>query len=364
MSDLSFIVMQSAEELGKKVNNHLNDLRDTDVDYRIPITESRFENGEGKARIDKSVRDTDLYVLSDVGNYGISYNMRGQQHFMSPDENYADLKRVIAATSGHALRLSVIMPLLYEARQHKRRGRESLDCAEALQEMERLNISNFITFDAHDPGIQNAVPRMPFENFYATGELLLKMYEENFEEMQNLVVIAPDMGAGDRAKVFSEILKCDMGCFYKRRDLSTVVDGKNPIIEHTFLGGDVRGKNALIVDDMISSGTSVLEVAQELKNRGVKKVFICATFALFTSGIEAFKKAYDEDIFDKIYSTNLTYVPLSIKNQEWYAEADCSKLIAEIINTLNKSESVEPFHNRKSEAYKTLSLVRDKKNSY
>lgn len=359
MSNLSFIVMQSAEELGKKVNDHLNELRDTDTDYRIPITESRFENGEGKARIDKTVRDTDLYVLSDVGNYGVSYIMRGQEHIMSPDEHYQDLKRVIAATSGHALRLSVIMPLLYEARQHKRRGRESLDCAEALQEIEKLNINNFITFDAHDPGIQNAVPRMPFENFYPTAEILLKMYEENYNEMQNLVVVAPDMGAGDRARVFSEILKCDMGCFYKRRDLSQVVDGKNPILEHTFLGGNVEGKNALIVDDMISSGSSVLEVAQELKNRGINKVFICATFALFTSGIEAFQEAYDNKLFDKIYSTNLTYVPNSIKELPWYAEADCSYLIAEIINTLNNSQSVEPFHNRKSEAYKKLSLVRN-----
>ena len=358
MSDLSFIVMKSAEELGSKINDHLREIRNTDTDFRIPITESRFENGEGKARVDKSIRDTDLFVLSDIGNYDVSFKMRGREHYMSPDEHFTDLKRVIAASSGHALRLSVITPLLYEARQDKRRGRESLDCAQALQELEHLNICNFITFDAHNPGIQNAVPTMPFENFYPTAEILMQMYQEYPEEMNNIVVIGPDMGAGDRARLYSEILGCDMGCFYKRRDLSKVVDGKNPIIEHTYLGGNIKNKNALIVDDMISSGSSVLEVAEELKNRGVNKVFIATTFALFTSGIEKFEKAYDDGILDKVFSTNLSYVPQHIKDKEWYSDVDCSAMIADIIDTLNKSQSTEPFHNRKSEAYKKLSLIR------
>lgn len=356
--NLKLIVLENAKELGEKINKHLNALRKTKKDYRVSIENARFSNGEGKIKIKESVRSKDVFVISDIGNYSEKYMMRGKVHFMTPDEHYSDIKRVIAAIASHAKRVSLITPLLYESRQHKRKGRESLDCALGLQEIENLGIKNFVTFDAHDPSVSNAVPRMAFDNFYPTSMILETMFKKEKENMENLLVISPDMGALERARYYAEMLGCDVGCFYKRRDLSKVVNGKNPIVEHTYLGSDIKNKNIIIVDDMIASGTSVLDVAKEVKQKGADKVFICTTFALFTEGIEIFEKAYEEKIFDCIYSTNVSYVPKEVKEKIWYTDVDCSKMLAKIINALNTGDSLEPLHYDGKETYKKINSIK------
>lgn len=336
--NLGIIVLESAGELGEKVLSKIN--RD---DAIIKVINDRFNNGEGKITIKGSVRDKDLYILSDVGNYSLKYKMHGFSNCMSPDEHFQDIKRVISATSGHAEKITVIMPLLYQSRQHKRKGRESLDCAMALQELAALGVNNIVTIDAHDPNVSNAIPSIPFDNFYPTNLILKELKKK--ESLNNVIVVSPDMGAMERARYYAEVLKCDVGVFYKRRDLSKLVNGKNPIVEHTYMGGDVTGKNVIVVDDMIASGTSMIEVAKELKERKANKVFLIATFALLTSGTEIFINGYQKQYFDKLYTTNLSYVDDSIKNEIWYEEVDSSKLIVDIIHTLHEKESLEKiFH--------------------
>lgn len=354
IDNLKLIVLENAQELGKLVDNHLRIEREHRDSYIVPIKNPRFSNGEGKAAICESVREKDLFIVADVGNYSCTYKMRGQDHIMGPDEHFTDVKRVIAATSNHANRISLVTPLMYESRQHKRKGRESLDCAMSLQEIESLGIKNFVTFDAHDPSVANAVPKMAFENFYATSNILEVMYATDVENPDNLLVLAPDMGAVERARYYADIIGCEVGCFNKRRDYSCVVDGKNPIIAHDYLGRDMTGKDIIVVDDMIASGGSVLDVAERAKKMGAKRVFISATFALFTEGTDAFERAYEKGIIDRVYSTNLTYVPTSIKNAPWYVDVDSSKKIAEIINNLNRGMSLEPIHHDGNETYEKI----------
>ena len=353
---LKLLVMPNCHTLGESVAKELQRLNKTEESYLIDFVPNRFSNGEGKVKINESVNNTDLYILSDVGNYGISYNYHGNPHFMSPDEHFEDIKRSIAATSGHASKINVIMPLLYESRQHKRKGNESLDCAIALQELENIGVNNIITFDAHDPSVSNAIPRLPFENFYPTHTILEDLIDR--EEIKDLLVISPDMGAMERARYYADMLSCDVGVFYKRRDLSKVVNGKNPIVEHMYMGADPKGKDVIIVDDMIASGGSMLEVAENLKEKGVDKIFLIATFSLFTEGTEKFVEAYNKGLFNKLYSTNLSYVPESITEKEWYHEVDCSKYIALIINTLNKKEDIEGLWNGKK---KIINKIKKKK---
>jgi len=352
MSKMKLVVMNNVSELGNKVNKHLQELNKTNTDYKVKMVSDRFSNGEGKVSIKESVNGTDLYILSDVGNYGISYMMHGKEHFMSPDEHFEDIKRVIAATSGHASKINVIMPLLYEARQHKRRGNESLDCAIALQELERIGVDNIITFDAHDPSICNAIPRLPFENFYPTHTILEELIEN--EDIKDLLVISPDMGAMERARYYADMLGCDVGVFYKRRDLSKVVNGKNPIVEHMYMGADVNGKDVIVVDDMIASGGSMIEVAEHLREKGARNIYLIATFSLFTEGTDKFVQAHEDGLFNKLYSTNLSYVPDEIKNNEWYVDVDCSKYLALIINTFNKKGDIEELWNGKKKIIKKI----------
>ena len=352
--ELKLIVLENAKELGEKVNEHLKRLNGTKKDYIVPIQNSRFSNGEGKIKLEDTVREKDLFIISDVGNYGISYKMHGVQVPMSPDEHFQDIKRVISATSGHAGRINIVMPLLYQARQHKRKGRESLDCAIALQELETLGVSNIITCDAHDPNVSNAIPRLPFENFYPTHIILDTLIEKEKENMKNLLVISPDMGAMERARYYAEMLGCDVGVFYKRRDLSKIVNGKNPIVEHVYMGVDVKDKNIVVVDDMIASGQSMIEVAKEVKEKGAKSVYLIATFTLLTEGTQTFIDAYNAGYFSKLYSTNVSYVPNTIKNSPWYEEVDCSAYIAKMINALNERESLTTLHNDREEVLQKI----------
>lgn len=341
-NDLKLIVLESHKELGDKVNEYLKELRGSKEDFILPIKIDRFNNGEGKVSILETVREKDIYILSDVGNYNITYNMRGFTNHKGPDEHYQDIKRVISAMSGHASKVNVIMPLLYQSRQHKRKSRESLDCAVALRELERLNVNNIITYDVHDPSICNAIPYTSFNNVYPTKQILESLMND-YPDIENMLVISPDMGALERARYYADLLRCDVGAFYKRRDLTKVVNGKNPIIEHAYIGSEVEGKNIIIVDDMISSGSSMLEVCEMLKQKGANHIYLATTFALFTEGTEIFEKAYKDGLFDKIYSTNASFIPQEIIESDWFKLVDISFVLASIINSLHNRKSLHEF---------------------
>lgn len=356
--DLRIAVLDNCLDFGNKINSNINKIRKNKKNYIIPLTNSRFSNGEGKVKLESSVRDKDLYIISDVGNYGMHYKIHGMKHIVSPDEHFQDIKRVISATSGHASRITVVMPLLYQSRQHKRKGRESLDCAIALQELEQLGVNNIITFDVHDPNVSNAIPKLPFENIYPTHVILNDLINNEKIIKEDLLVVSPDMGAMERARYYAEMLNTDVGVFYKRRDLSKIVNGKNPIVDHVYMGCDVKNKNVIVVDDMIASGASMIEVSRELKQRGAKKVYLIATFALLTEGTKCFVEAHNEKLFDKLYTTNLSYVPSDIKDNKWYYEVDCSNQLALIIDKLNKRESIQGLFDDKKRILRKIERVK------
>ncbi len=312
--------------------------------YLIDSSCSHYGTGEGKAKLNESVRGSDLFILADVTNYSITYKVCGKINHMSPDNHFQDIKRIISAANGKAHRISVIMPFLYESRQHKRSGRESLDCAMALKELSDYGVSNIITFDAHDPRVMNSIPLRGFDNFMPTYQFLralMKAAPDLRFDSKHFMVISPDEGAMSRAVYFSNILGADMGMFYKRRDYSTIVDGKNPIVAHEFLGDSVKGKDCVIIDDMISSGGSMLDVCSQMKERGANRVFICTTFGLFTDGFSKFDEYYDKGLFTKLITTNLCYRPPELLKKPYYETANMYKYLASIIDTLNHDMSVE-----------------------
>ena len=327
VAPLKVLAMESAGELGKQVNRYLVEFRNNmksakheDPAFQGYISDSylvdadcpRFGSGEGKGRINESIHGKDLFIIVDVVNRSLTYQMNGFTNHKSPDDNYQDLKRIISAAAGKARRLNIIMPFLYEGRQHKRSSRESLDCAYMLTELAEMGVDNFITFDAHDPRVQNATPLNGFDNFtppYQFMQALLGTEKDLIIDNEHIIVISPDEGALDRAVYFGNVLGVNTGMFYKRRDYSTIVNGKNPIVAHEFLGDNIEGKDVIIIDDMISSGESMLDTARQLKDMNARRVFICCTFGLFTNGLEAFDKAYEEGAFDRVVTTNLTWQP-------------------------------------------------------
>ena len=355
---LKLAVLSSAKELGDKVDQHIRDFRIErdhahksnihfagyeEESYQVKCSCPRFGSGEAKGQIMESVRGADLYILVDVCNYSLTYKMCGFENHMSPDDHYQDLKRIISAATGKAKRINVIMPFLYESRQHKRTKRESLDCAFALQELIDMGVSNIITFDAHDPRVQNAIPLSGFDSFnppYQFIKGLLKANPDIILDNDHLMIISPDEGAMGRAVYFSNVLGVDMGMFYKRRDYSTIIDGKNPIVAHEFLGDDVQGKDVIVIDDMISSGGSMLDVAKQVKERGAKRVFVCTTFGLFTDGFEKFDEYYEKGYIHSVVTTNLTYRTPELLTKPYYVEADMSKFLATIIDSLNHDISI------------------------
>jgi len=356
---LGLIAMPGTEEIGAKVNSWLKmwqdhaeesepgDMRTTPgmerQDFLISVSCPRFGNGEGKGMIKESIRGYDMYIICDPGAYNVTYEMFGQKVPMSPDDHYANLKRIIAAMGGKAKRVTVIMPMLYEGRQHRRASRESLDCAMMLQELEGMGVSNIITFDAHDPRVQNAIPTTGFESImpsYQIFKALLRTDKTLHIDKEHMMIVSPDEGAIDRNIFYASVLGLDMGLFYKRRDYTRIVNGRNPIIAHEYLGDNVEGKDIFVADDMISSGESVIDLARELKKRKANRIFAGCTFALFTNGIESFEKAYREGIIDKVISTNLTYRKPELASTEWFVEADMSKYISYIIATLNHDRSL------------------------
>lgn len=359
IAPLGLIAMNGTEELGKKVDewllkwrDHNGDAADDDMcttpgqqreDFLVKTACPRFGNGEGKGLIKETVRGYDIYILCDIGAYNCTYKMYGQNVPMSPDDHFMDLKRTIAALGGKAKRINVIMPMLYEGRQHRRSARESLDCALALQELVNMGVSNIITFDAHDPRVQNAIPAAGFESVMPSYQILKALLREEKDlklDRNHMMVVSPDEGAMDRNTFNASVLGLDMGMFYKRRDYTRIVNGRNPIIAHEYLGEDLDGKNVLVSDDILSSGDSIIDVARELKKRNAGRVFAATTFALFTDGLSKFNKAYEDGLIDRVISTNLTYRTPELRQAPWFIEADMSKYIAYIIATLNHDRSL------------------------
>ena len=358
VGSLGMIPLQSCSEMGKKVDYYLVKWR-TEREhehqdslafagyqrdsYILSSHTPRFGSGEGKGVILESVRGIDLYILVDVCNYSITYSLSGHQNHMSPDDHYQDLKRIIAAVGGKARRITVIMPFLYESRQHKRTSRESLDCALALQELVSMGVDNIITFDAHDPRVQNAIPLHGFETVQPSYQFIKNLLK-NISDLQidadHMMVISPDEGGMGRAIYIANVLGLDMGMFYKRRDYTKIINGRNPIIAHEFLGTNVEGKDMIIIDDMISSGESVIEVAAALKERKANRIFVFSTFGLFTNGLSKFDEAYNKGYITKVLTTNLIYQTPDLLSREWYINCDMSKYIAYIIDTLNHDSSI------------------------
>ena len=348
VAPIGVIAMNSVTELGKKIDDYLVDWAGkggVNVDTFLVESECpRFSSGDGKGLIKSTVRGKDLFIILDVGNYNVKYDYFGKENSMSPDDHFQDLKRIIQAASGKAHRVNVIMPILYGGRQHRRSYRESLDCACALQELEAMGVSNIVTFDAHDPRVQNAVPLMGFDNVMPTYQVLKAMFRDikdiDFTK-EKFMVVSPDEGALNRNMYYASVLGVDMGMFYKRRDYSTVVNGKNPIVAHEFLGDSVEGKDVIVIDDMISSGESMLDVAKQLKDRKAKRVIVCTTFGLFTDGLEKFDEFYEKEYIHKVITTNLNYKNPDILTRPYYLEADMSKYLASIMDILNHDLSVE-----------------------
>ncbi|MCR5273832.1 MAG: ribose-phosphate pyrophosphokinase [Clostridiales bacterium] len=334
-------------------------------DYRIAVENTRFSSGEGKAVIQSSVRGHDLFIISDVTNFSCTYKMFGQENHMSPDDHYQDLKRVILACSGKARRINVIMPFLYEGRQHKRNSRESLDCAFALEEIYGLGVENIITFDAHDERVANAIPTSGFESLSATYQIIKEMYRSipdlHFTE-DRFMVISPDEGGISRAMYFASILGVPLGTFYKRRDYTRVVNGKNPIIAHEFLGESVEGYDILIVDDMISSGDSMLDIAREMKKRGARNIYCAVTFGLFTEGIDKFNEAYEQGLISKVFATNLIYRRPELLAAPWFADVNMSKFVALLIDAINHDSSLSNLIKPTEKIRKLLASKGDLKN--
>lgn len=355
---LGIVAMDSCKELGQKVDKYIanwrhnrqNEHKNTiafsgyqNDSYLVDMKIPRFGSGEAKGLLSQSVRGRDLFIMLDVTNYSLTYTVCGHVNHMSPDDHYQDLKRVIAAVAGKGRRITVIMPFLYESRQHKRTGRESLDCALALQELVSMGVENIITFDAHDPRVQNAIPLNGFETVQPAYQFI-KGLLRNVKDLQidsdHLMMISPDEGGMGRAIYLANVLGVDMGMFYKRRDYSKIVNGRNPIVAHEFLGSSVEGKDVFVIDDMISSGESMLDVANELKARKARRVFVASTFGLFTNGLDKFDEAYEKGLIDKVLTTNLTYQTPELLSKPYYISCDMSKYIALLIDTLNHDSSI------------------------
>ena len=384
---LGLIPLKSCTGLGKKVDDYLVEWRrERESEHKSTIAFSgyqrdsyileantpRFGSGEGKGTIEESVRGDDFYIMVDVCNYSLTYSLFGMTNHMSPDDHFQDLKRIIAAAAGKARRINVIMPFLYESRQHKRSGRESLDCAMALQELVNMGVENIITFDAHDPRVQNSIPLKGFETvqpIYQFLKHLLKNEPDLQIDSDHMMVISPDEGGTSRAIYFANMLGLDMGMFYKRRDYTKIVNGRNPIVAHEFLGSSVEGKDVLIIDDMISSGESMLDVAKELKRRKARKVFICATFGLFTGGLAKFDQYYQDGLIDRILTTNLVYQTPDLLSRPYYIDVDMSKYIALIIDNLNHDASLSDLLtptkriNKLLERYKEQQAAKNSENN-
>ena len=361
--ELSIIGLKGSEKFVKRVDEYLCEWRKNENGtYIIEADLPRFGTGEAKGMVKHSLRGHDLFIYADCFNYGVTYKMYGIENHMSPDDHYQDLKRIICANENKARRITVIMPMLYEGRQHRRNGRESLDCALALQELASMGVADILTFDAHDARVQNAIPNHGFDNVRTTYQML-KSLTKNFPDVkfdpENLMIITPDEGGMSRAIYYSSVIGVELGMFYKRRNYSVIIDGMNPIEAHEYLGRSVRDKDVIIVDDMISSGESTLDIAKELKNRGAKRIFVFATFGLFCNGCEKFDRAYEQGLFDQIFTTNLNYRTPEIINRPWYTEVSLCKYVSYLIDTINRDHTISELLNPVNRIRNLLERVRN-----
>ncbi len=357
--ELCVIGMRGCEDFVAQVDHFLQDWRrhDTEGTYVVKAECPRFGSGEGKGMVHHSMRGADIFIISDVFNHGVTYKMYGQTVPMSPDDHFQDLKRVIGAIGGKARRISVIMPMLYEGRQHKRSGRESLDCAMALQELVSMGVANIITFDAHDPRVQNAIPLIGFDNVRSSYQMIKAMIAEYPDiriDKEHMMIISPDEGGMSKCMYYASMMGIDLGMFYKRRNYTVIVNGKNPIEAHEYLGSDVKGKDVIVVDDMISSGESIIDVAKQLKEKGANRIFVFATFGLFCNGLEVMDEAYTEGLFTRIFTTNLIYRTPELLKREWYGDVNMCKYVAYLIDTLNHDESISSLLDQSKRIHNVL----------
>lgn len=349
IADLSIIGMSGVDDMLQKVDDYLTDWRQKEVKekgietYKLNAKCVRFGNGEAKGVVYDTVRGHDVFIICDIYNYGVTYKMYGVESPMSPDDHFQDLKRIIGAIGGKARRITVIMPMLYQGRQDARQMRESLDCAIALQELERMGVENIISFDVHEPKVQNAIPLSGFENVHPTYQMI-KAFVNNEEgikvDKENLMIVSPDAGGMKRCIYYSAVMGVELGMFYKRRDYTRIENGKNPVVSHQFLGEDVKGKDVILIDDMIASGETLIDAAKKLRERGANKVFMFAAFGLFNEGLARFDKAYEDGLISRVYTTNLIYRSPELKTRKWYKEVDMSKYIASLIDVLNSDKSI------------------------
>jgi len=360
MGKPALIVLESAEHIGKRVDQILSEWREGDH-FLIPADCPRFSSGEGKCVIHESVRDRDVYILLDVCNTSLTYQMFGECNHMSPDDHYQDLKRVIAACNGKASRITVIMPFLYEGRQHRKTARESLDCAVMLRELESMGVHSILTFDAHDPRMQNVVPLMGLENISPAlqfTQALLTEYEDLTLDSDHMMFIAPDEGATERVVFMASLFGVNIGMFYKRRDYTRIVNGTNPVIAHDFCGTSVEGQDVIVVDDMIASGGSMLDTARQLRDMGAKRVFVFSTFGLFTSGLKKFDEAFEKGWFTRLFTTNLVHQKEELKARPWYFSVTMDRYIAALIHTLNRGETIENLTRPAGRIKQTIEMYR------
>ena len=338
--NLKLLVSKSCIELGRKVNTNLQLIRKDQIDRIVQMDEPVFGNGESKVVLKESVRDADLFYMTDPNNWGVTYDMYGTTNHMTPPQHFQNIISTVSANRGHTDRFTVIETILYSSRQHRRKGRESLDCAIALQQLVNLGVDCIMSIDVHDPNVQNAIPCTPFENLYPSHYILESFLAQEDIDYNKIIAISPDTGATERTTYYANILGCRMGTFNKRRDYSKVVNGQNAIVSHEYIGGSVRGKNAFIVDDMIASGGSIIDTARRLKAKGADKIYFVASFCLFTEGIEKFDKANEEGLFEAIYTTNATYIPEEYKSRPYLRVVDIAPYIAEVIDAMNRGESI------------------------
>ncbi len=367
--DLSIIGMRGCEDFVAQVDAYIQEFRrhDGEGTYIAEASCPRFGSGEGKGMIRESMRSRDVYIIADVFNYGVTYEMYGMTVPMSPDDHFQDIKRIIGAIGGKAKRITVLMPMLYEGRQHKRASRESLDCALALQELHNMGVTSIITFDVHDPRVQNSIPLCSFDNFRSTYQMikaLVNEYPDIEFDKEKIMIVSPDEGAMSRCMYYSSILSLELGMFYKRRNYSIIVNGKNPIEAHEYLGRDPKGMDVIVVDDMISSGESMIDVARQLKARGANRIFIFTAFGLFCNGLELMDKAYSEGLFTRIMTTNLVYRTPALLEREWYREVNMCKYVAYIIDTLNHDQSVAGLLDQSKRIHKLVTDHKKAQNSY
>lgn len=342
LDNLGIIILKGFEDRAEMLNDEICKLTGENKNYIINIENPRFSNGEAKVQIKETVRDKEIFIIGDVGNYSCTYKLYGEENRLSPDDHYMDIIRTISAINGKAKRITLILPLMYASRQHRRKGRESLDCAMALRHFESLGINNIITFDLHDPEMQNTIPTGSFDSIFPIYSILKKFIKNEKEEIskEKMIVISPDIGAMERSRQYASTLNLDLGLCYKRRDYTRVVNGKNPIIQHEYIGPDVNGKNILIIDDMISSGESILDIANMMKEKGCKNVYAVTTFAFFTEGVEKFNSLHKQGVITKVYATNASYVNPSLRKQEWFEEVDITDFIAKVIYVISRNKSL------------------------